>query len=357
MIALKVVTPNGEEVDVIPDRVNPLSYNDLVSDHKNPDKLHPITLEASSVKLPDSKGESRQPADVSITMNFGQPASVFALVEGGWLPPPFVNPPQFLVDRNVVISLSQIRRGLSNEKIESREWWFQLFENFSATINPVLYAFEGDNRQSPSFDDFRRSFDAASQEVSRQLPGSKLITYDEIHYAAAYDAVLRFADRYEREVQFLMTVAPMILSRSPQFKVRSIQEAILKQAQDLKLHARSLSVVAVLSCLYENKDGSGFGAARRVLKPSSKYTRADAHNAICDLRALEIFISGLGIERPGFSLCTCDLPLAAFWSGMNASGQRWEGSDRLTFTMSLTSDLFPRLQDDEREELAAQLRQ
>src|ERR1051325_1636547 len=122
MIVLKVVTENSEEIEIIPDRVNPLSYNDLVSDHKNPDKLHPITLEAQSVKLPGSK-ERRARADVSVPMQFRQPVSVFALVDGGWLPPPFVIPPQFLVDRNVVSSLSQIRRGVLNDAVKSRDWW------------------------------------------------------------------------------------------------------------------------------------------------------------------------------------------------------------------------------------------
>jgi hypothetical protein len=281
---------------------------------------------------------------------------VFALVDGGWLPPPFVIPPQFLVDRNVVISLSQIRRGVLNDAVKSRDWWFQFFENFSAVINPVLYAFEGKDRQTPTFDDFRRSFDAGSQEVSRQLPGSKLIAYDDIHYAAAYDSLLRLNNRYEREIKFLMASVPMILNRHPQAKLFAIQKAILKQAEDLNLLAHSLSVIAVLSCLYEEKDGSGFSAARRVLNPHSRYTRADAHNALCDLRALEIFTSSLGLEQPGFSLCTCDLPLAAFWSGLNASQQRWMDQDKLTFSMSLTPDLFPRLQDDEREELAAKFR-
>jgi hypothetical protein len=41
MLVLKVITENSEEIEVMPDRVNPLSYKDLVSDHKNPDKLSP----------------------------------------------------------------------------------------------------------------------------------------------------------------------------------------------------------------------------------------------------------------------------------------------------------------------------
>jgi hypothetical protein len=138
-----------------------------------------------------------------------------------------------------------------------------------------------------------------------------------------------------------MTVIPMILSRPPQSRQCSIQEPILKQVQDLNLIPRSLSVVAVLSCLYENKNCSVFLAARGILNPSSKYTRKDAHNALSDLRALEIFISGLGIERPGFALCTCDLPLAALWAGLNASEQRWKNQDRFTFTMSLIRIFFP----------------
>jgi hypothetical protein len=117
---------------------------------------------------------------------------------------------------------------------------------------------------------------------------------------------------------------------------------------------RSLVVLAILSCLYERIDGSGFTAARKIIKPRTTYTRQNAYNALSDLRALEIFVSGLGFQRGPFALCTCDRAIAAFWCGLNAHDHRWE-NEQFSFTMGLTEDLFPRLGEADRVALGAKI--
>lgn len=333
----------------------PLSYSDLAFDQGGGPKTYSFIIDATSVQVPDDVNSRPQPGRVSLQLNFPQEPSIFALVDGGWLPPPFVLPSNFLVDRNVVANLVRIRRGLSNQHIEKNEWWFHFFDAFAALINPVLYALEGDELRLPSFDQFRKSFDEATKEIETQLPGAKLITYDETHYKAAYSILLEYSERYGRETKFLMNVAPKVTFRLPTPQLLRTQKEILEIAGKLELKTHSLSVLAILACLYENVDGSGFLAARRIIKPRLAYTDQHAHNCIADLRALEIFMSGLGLDREPFALCTCDRAIAAFWCGLGAHAHRWNDDGTFSFTVSLTEHLFPRLTSSDREELAATL--
>jgi hypothetical protein len=151
-----------------------------------------------------------------------------------------------------------------------------------------------------------------------------------------------------------MSVAPKVTFRLPGSQLLSTQKEIIRIAGKLGLKTHSLSVLTILACLYENADGSGFLAARRIIKPSTTYSAENAHNAIADLRALEIFILSHGLDREPLALCTCDRAIAALWCGLDAHGHRWN-DDVFSFTVSLSEHLFPRVTTAGREELAAAL--
>lgn len=294
MILVRYVSETGETIDIVPERFEPLSYSDLAFDSGKGSITYPFEIDAKSIEMLGHDNKPPAPGRVSIPIKFHQPLSVFALVDGGWLPPPFVIPSNFLVDRNVVSSLVRIRRGVSTVHTD---WWFQFFNEFTALINPGLYAFEGKELRPPSFDEFRNSFDEASKEIASQLPGAKLVPYGAIQYKAAYDMLLEFSDRYDRETKFLMKVAPKVTFRPTNSHISQTEAEILETAAELGLKTHSLAVIAILACLYERADGSGFLAARRIIKPGINYAPQDAHNALADLRALEIFISGVGLSR------------------------------------------------------------
>src|SRR6185369_15623154 len=89
-----------ETIDIVPQKCHQLAYADLVTDYKDRDKRYPIQIEASSIVSNETAGKPKGPATVSMPIAFREPVSIFALVDGGWLPPPFVTPANFLVDRN-----------------------------------------------------------------------------------------------------------------------------------------------------------------------------------------------------------------------------------------------------------------
>ena len=354
MIMIRFTSEVGEVIDFVPEVFMPLSYSDLPFDHSAEGKTYSFKIDAKSIQMPGTTSSDRRTGRVSLQLNFPQGLSVFALVPGGWLPPPFVIPSNFLVDRNVVSDLVRIRRGLSPQRMKQNDWWFQFFDHFNAFINPALYALEGDKLRHPTFDEFRKSFDEAAKEIETQLPGARLVSYDSIHYQAAYQILTNSADRYGRETKFLMCVAPKVTFRLSDSELLATQKEIIRIAGKLDLKTHSLSVLTILACLYENADGSGFLAARRIIKPSTTYSAENAHNAIADLRALETFIFSLGLDQEPLALCTCDRAIAALWCGLDVHGHRWN-NDVFSFTVSLTEHLFPRIATAGREELAAAL--
>ena len=116
--------------------------------------------------------------------------------------------------------------------------------------------------------------------------------------------------------------------------------AILTNLVDLRLVTKRLGfpLVAALSCIYEGD--KSISPARKVLKPSPRYGKEEAYNALADLRHLELKLAGATAVHDGeFALCTSDIGLALFWCGLPCALK----ADGKTFSSSLTPDLFPRL--------------
>lgn len=247
-----------------------------------------------------------------------------------------------------------MRQRANQGPITQHDWWAHVFGEFAALINPCLYAFEGKNRTPPSFEEFCRTFELVSAEVRAHLPNVRLVEYEPIHFKAAYEIITDVSDRLEREIEFLLQTVPMIIHPVVDSSLEKINLEILETARRLNVKTGSLVTVAILSCLYQRSDGSGFLAARRLVKPKNGYSRQHAYNALSDLRAIEMFTSGLGFQRERFALCTCDRAMAAFWSGLNVRFARWHNG-KPTFSITLTEDLFPRLDNAARKQLACEL--
>ncbi len=71
-----------------------------------------------------------------------------------------------------------------------------------------------------------------------------------------------------------------------------------------------------------------------------------AHNALSDLRALEILIAynAYGYQKTKF--CTRDKYLVAFWCAIEAS-PHLSVDDSVSFEMKLNSEIFPNLSEQE----------
>jgi len=128
---------------------------------------------------------------------------------------------------------------------------------------------------------------------------------------------------FDRQVEFLCLVAPKLQSPVSASRRPEAWHWVLETAQKCGLIRGSLVVLAALSMVVVVKDVS---PAKRLIKPSAKYSKADAYNALADLRALELLIRlYAAFPDEKVMLCTGDKNLALFWAGIRASGSTREG--------------------------------
>ena len=192
---IRIKAETGEIVDITPSKVLPLSYSDFPTKGNNASNTFTLEVVADSIKIEGNNGQQSGRGTASAKVNFHQPPSIFALVEGGWLPPPFVIPANFLVDRNVVSNIVKITGGVKNPELIHTDWWLSFFDKADFVINPVLYALEGDRQRLPSFEEFCRSFDRASEEIVKKFPSVRLFLANSSQGCAALPGPARSAPR------------------------------------------------------------------------------------------------------------------------------------------------------------------
>jgi len=295
-------------------------------------------------------------ATLNFRIKFNHPVTAYALEIGGWLPLVFTSSRIFLVDRNILSLLSQLTRPYSRNDLEANDWWISFLNTPEHTINPILCAIEGNSQSVPSFEEFCSSFVRATEELYQKLPKSHMIRYEEQHYLAAYEIVQDLASRYEAERAFLMNIAPHITQRSADGKLRILEQRVFSECKSVGLTRISLVILAVLSCLYEKQDGSEPLIGRNVINPTHNYDIGRAHNALSDLRALELLIAVNALNGGGVALCTRDKHLAAFWCCLRIANPQWKNRT-LKFDAEFSKDLFPRLTQTELRGLVARLKE
>lgn len=338
----------------------PLSYVEFCIARGEGFKSFKISCATDSVRI-EKNGvvESSGPGRFDLPINFSRALPVYALVKGGWLPPSFVQPPNLLADSNAIGNLEAINRGNVQPLYEQLDWWFKLPNESNLTINPVLYALEGNQLRTPTFEELKSSFETATEVIMKRFPKAKIIEYKDVHFQAAFKLITSISKQNEREEEFLIKAAPLVTDGVPSQNLPKYESEIIKIAQETKLDLKSLSVLTVLSCLYD--DGrSGFTAARKILfKSRSNYTRTDAYNALADLNALRFFIGLLAPSESNnsepFALCTSDKALVLLWSGFYFYDIKFVKDAGARSSFLLSENLFPRLSETQRKELAAKL--
>ena len=338
---LRHVAESGQVTDILPRQFKALKYSDVVERRNN----YSIEVVGEVIRLKD-RPEKKVLATGVTNIIFRNPASIYALVEGGWLSLPFVHPANFLVDRNVVSILGKIAGGDIRQDLSHTHWWLSFLNNPVATFNPILYAWEGDSRRTPTFSEFCESFDKGAKEISAVLPKANITKFQYANYQAAYATIMDLSKRQEREAKFLLHVIPFIKHRCPRSKLTEYEREIFGKAKELELKNRSLVVVAAFSCLFEREDGSGYLVGRGILKPPQVNSEEGAYNVLSDLKNVELFILSHGLGEEAMSLCTCDRAIAAFWCLIGPHSFRYENG-KFTYSVLFKTDLFPRLSPEE----------
>lgn len=288
------------------------------------------------------------PPSMKLTMkvNFHQPVTVFSLVLGGWFPLALSSARIHVIDRNILIWLRKTSNGVVRRKdYEANRWWLDFLNRPSQTINPVFCAMEGAQARIPTQTEFQEEYERASDEVQAYFPDAVVLRHDVPAFAALYEIITNVATRYAAEIDFLCAVAPVIREPKTGRALTQARDFVLKQAGILGFKA-SFTLLAALSCLYEGNSSETQVAAKRVIKPRVRYTPQHAHNALSDIRALELLGAGSALDGPTISLCTRDRALAVFWCHLGIKHSSRAGN-AFTVAYDLSPRLFPTLSEEE----------
>ncbi len=283
-------------------------------------------------------------ATLKFNIRFHQRVVAFSLSMGGWLPVAFTRTSHVLVDRSVIIMLRKIGSVIDRGDHEANKWWFGFLNSSSYALNPFLYAMEGDAQGTPSFENFVSEFDSASKLLRERLPKANIIKYHKESYEGAYEIIEKLLARNIRETTFLINVAPLVAERPSSRNIERIEEKILAETKKNKLSISSFVVLAVLSCLYDDKKGAVPSIGKLLVKPKQEYDEKMAYNVVSDVRCLEALIAMNALAAVSF--VTRDKALASFWCAINARNQKIVGNSP---SFEINPDyrrLLPRLAED-----------
>lgn len=287
-----------------------------------------------------------------MTLKFRHPVTVYSLVPGGVSPLAMTSAVIHLLDRNVV---SWIGREPRDEPDSPRDaamrWWLEFLDTPTQSINPVLCAFEGNKSRIPTLDEFKDEHRRSYEKIGAYFRNARIVRHRDDDFLQLYQNVVDLHARHRAEVEFLCEIAPEVAERRPRRELVGIRDRILDAAQRRALGA-SLVLIATLSCLYEGATKSTASAARGVIKPKSRYSPTAAHNAVSDVRAIEMLAAGAPLGQEILGLCTGDRWLARFWDALGIKSATWNGNNACTVSQQMTSRLFPILTDAQLRELA-----
>ncbi|ERP91235.1 hypothetical protein Q666_12075 [Marinobacter sp. ES-1] len=290
--------------------------------------------------------ETKHKLHLKMNIQFHQPVTAYALLSDGWLPFCFAPASIVLVDRNIVATAKSIAAESKRADIAANKWWFNFFNNQNYTLNPILAALEGRNRQPPTYDEFVLEFQDASEALGEVFPNARLMDFEEQHYRAGYAISKDLKARYDSDTQFLLCASKHLLTALPEKKLGEVEEALFSLSKRLSPKPSPFVILAAVSCLYEDPKNPELNIGRNIIKPKENYSESSAHNAISDLRSLELLLCFQQLQGPSPIFCTRDRALLNFWLAiLHTRVARSE--DGLELTLRFNNSLFPRLKEEE----------
>lgn len=277
-----------------------------------------------------------------LTLEFDYPLSAWVLQQGGWLPLQFPGVDIILVDRNVTSAIRALTEHPDRTDMAPQKWWLEHLNRPSICINPVLCAFEGKLKRTPSFEEFRAELTAVTGVLRRGLPRARLIEHSLESHPQLYQNVLDGVAKQQKEAAFLRQACPLVAHRVSRSKAAMVERQLIDAAASTGVALLSFLFFAVLSVLYEPNTGEQPMIGRGVLKPSQDYSDEMAYNALADLRSLEYLAAITGFPGPRPGLCTRDRFLAALWVNMGVHNARWTES-AVSMDIRPSEQLLPRL--------------
>lgn len=294
--------------------IAPCSYVDLVKAVAN--EPLKIPLKGRNAVISHSDVDGLHPgATVSFDGQLESPFSsrAFGLVPGGWMPPtiPGCDGSMLLIDRNIFTDI--VGRFDGGMKKGIKPDFLDLFEDSYVRINPMLLALEGNTRTFPTHMQALAQLDEAVTKLSRAMPKAEIVVSPN-----SLTGVMGIIDetraKFQREQALLVEVARTMSGPTPRKKVVEKINRVFELADKHNVRRSASCVFAIISSIsVEN----GRSPATKLLKFNIQYTEKHAYNVLCDLRALDILLQGVGrFPDESILFCTADRSLALLWCGM-----------------------------------------
>ena len=344
--------------------VKPLGHSSLVALTTEPDPELPVVLQRVYETTVDGARLPNQPlVDVSIPFTYWGKTNFFGLVPGGWIPPVIGNGRVALLDRNMVHRLRTLEPREEEVGPESPEWVYRQFAEASFEVSIATHALEGKWRRAPTLEEMAAELATATAELQAVLPNAKVHRLGDKELRALHALLTERAPLTEKMRQFLIQVAPLLAFSVKRAARRALEEKVFQTADTLGLRRTNLSVIAALSCVYDDPQlpaGDVYRPGRAVLKPKPVYGPEQAHNATADLMALELLVNTHSmLQDYGGVFFTQDVGLAAFWKGLRVQEPVMErtgpSTGRSNVNITFSEELFPTLSEAERSELVGRI--
>jgi hypothetical protein len=230
-----------------------------------------------------------------------------------------------------------------------------VFNRVSRNINPIMTAYEGAASREPTRLEFQVELADTRRRLQLLYPHKNVIEHSAKTSGELFDALAVKLERRRREAAFLVDAAPFVAQRPSSKDLMPKIRHVIAKAREAGLVNQSLVHVTLLSCLAENRHGDKKSAGRAVLKPRAEFNMRDAHNAVSDIHLLEFLIAASAYHLGPVALCTMDEGLARLWIKLKVSGAERTAANDINFRFSIDEDLFPRLNQEQLQELRSAL--
>ncbi|MGR5150036.1 hypothetical protein ACQKP8_26255 [Photobacterium alginatilyticum] len=306
---LKLNDPEKGEIVTCVDSFFPMTVKDLV-------KKDVINFELKAkVRYKTINGEEfvNKNEVVNFPVSFNTNLKVYALVDGGWLPPPFTIPSRFLIDRNILSAFENIQKG--NEHYKDNCWWFDLFNGSKSKnglkINTAFSAVEGEIKSLVEYESFKENVCNYNEIVSNQFDNVEIDCLSDSQLHFLYDFCKN--NKYRESLNFMVKAMPLISSGVSKEKRVSVLDEIIGYAKEYNLSSNSNILILTIACLFESSR-SQFQYARKILKPKKTHTKEMSHNSYFDMFFIDMLLLFKFSFDKGYSGVTADKSLAIYWS-------------------------------------------
>lgn len=332
--------------------VQPLGFDDLVILLGKLGQPISFPLRLSDVRLCESDFDdldTSRPHSVSATLNSTYGSTVVALLRGGWLPSGLALDDALLLPDRCTVGAIRSRFFGGKVKPGKQDDFLDFAAGRPLRINPLLYAMEGvTGHSAPDDAQLAELMDRAASKILEALPNASIFPDKALAVRGASGLLSDMAESFARKQKFLVKAAPLVTPTISNATRPDIWRKLFVLADRYSVQRRSILMLTLLSATAANQ---AVNPAKKLLKPKKNYNQKDAHNALCDLRALDLLIAAYTeFPQENVALLTEDRSLALLWAGLQTHSYRRDGQE-IHYSINPHRALFAALSDSQLSEM------